>query len=71
MTFAGPAVVSARSAYELHRDRIYDQQGLPLEALQAMQALATAELARIDAEAAYSLAQLRLHTAIGNPVSTD
>jgi outer membrane protein TolC len=71
LTFAGPAVVSARSAYELHRDRIYDQQGLPLEALQAMQALATAELAQIDAEAAFSLAQLRLHTAIGNPVSTE
>ncbi len=71
LTFAGPAVASARSAYELHRDRIYDQQGLPLEALQAMQALATAELAEIDTEAAYSLAQLRLHTAIGNPVPTE
>jgi outer membrane protein TolC len=71
LTFAAPAVVSARTAYELHRDRIFDQQGLPLEALQAMQALATAELAQIDAEAAYSLAQLRLHTAIGNPVSAE
>ena len=71
LTFAGPAVVGARSAYELHRDRIYDQQGLPLEALQAMQALATAELSQIDAEAAYSLAQVRLHTAIGNPVSME
>jgi outer membrane protein TolC len=55
----------------LQRDRIYDQQGLPLEALQAMQALASAELALIDAEAAYSVAQLRLHTAIGNPISIE
>lgn len=68
LSFARLAVGSARSAYELHRDRIYDQQGLPLEVLQAMQALATAELAQSDAEAAYSMAQLRLHTAIGNPV---
>jgi RND family efflux transporter MFP subunit len=57
----------AREAYTLHRDRIYDRQGLPLEALQAMQTLATAELARNDALSAYSLAQLRLHTALGNP----
>jgi outer membrane protein TolC len=62
------AVASARSAYELQRERIYDQQGLPLEALQAMQTLASAELAQVDLEAAFSLAQLRLHTAIGNPI---
>jgi outer membrane protein TolC len=60
----------AREAYTLHRDRIYDQQGLPLEALQAMQTLATAELARNDAVAGFSLAQVRLHTALGSPVDT-
>ena len=63
-------IEQARQAYTLHRDRIYDRQGLPLEALQAMQTLATAELARNDALGAYSLAQLRLHTALGNPVTT-
>jgi outer membrane protein TolC len=67
-SLTAPAVASARSAYDLQRDRIYDQQGLPLEALQAMQTLATAELAQVDVEAAYSLAQLRLHTALGNPI---
>jgi outer membrane protein TolC len=41
---------------------------LPLEALQAMQTLAAAELAQVDVDAAYSLAQLRLHTALGNPI---
>jgi outer membrane protein TolC len=66
--FAGSAVMRARSAYSLQRDRIYDQQGLPLEAFQAMQMLATAELTLLDAQVSYSLAQIRLHTAIGNPV---
>jgi outer membrane protein TolC len=68
LAFASTAVERARSAYELHRDRIYDQQGLPLEALQAMQTVATAELTQLDVEAAYTLAQMRLHTAIGNPI---
>jgi outer membrane protein TolC len=60
----------AREAYNLQRDRIYDQQGLPLEALAAMQTLATAELAGVELRAAYSLAQIQLHTALGNPVDT-
>ena len=58
----------ATQAYELQRERIYDQQGLPLEAQQAMQALATAELARIEVAVGYDLAQIRLHTALGNPL---
>src|SRR5690606_11941460 len=62
------AIERARAAYESHRTRIYDQQGLPLEALAAMQTLAAAELAELDARAAYSVAQVRLHTALGNPV---
>ena len=61
-------MVRAQSAYALQRDRIYDRQGLPLEAFQAMQMLATAELSLLDAQVGYSLAQVRLHTAIGNPV---
>jgi hypothetical protein len=62
-------VAHAQSAYSLQRDRIYDQQGLPLEAFQAMQLLATAELTLLDAQVSYSLAQIRLHTAIGNPIA--
>ncbi|HVY63310.1 MAG TPA: TolC family protein [Gammaproteobacteria bacterium] len=62
------AVRHAAEAYELQRERIYDQQGLPLEAQTAMQALAAAELARIDALVGYDLAQIRLHTALGNPL---
>jgi outer membrane protein TolC len=69
MSFADQAVASAERAYMLNRDRIYDQQGLPLEALQAMQALASAEVARLEARTSFSLAQIRLHTALGNPLN--
>jgi outer membrane protein TolC len=65
---ADTAVAHAERAYELNRTRIYDQQGLPLEALQAMQALASAELGAVEARAALSVAQIRLHTALGNPL---
>jgi outer membrane protein TolC len=68
LPLADDAVTRATDANELHRERIYDKQGLPLEALQAMQSLATAELARIDAVVSYDLAQIRLHTALGNPL---
>jgi outer membrane protein TolC len=68
LPLADTAVERATQAYELNRERIYDKQGLPLEALQAMQALATAELTRIDALVGYDLAQIRLHTALGNPL---
>ena len=69
--FAESAVVHAQSSYSLQRERIYDQQGLPLEAFQAMQLLVTAELTQLDTQVGYSLAQLRLHTAIGNPVELE
>ena len=65
---ADKAAARAQRAYELNRTRIFDQQGLPLEALQAMQTLASAELSALDVRAALSVAQVRLHTAIGNPV---
>jgi outer membrane protein TolC len=69
--FTDRAVARAERAYVLNRDRIYDQQGLPLEALQAMQMLATAEVAQLEAHVTYSLAQIRLHTALGNPLTAE
>lgn len=66
---ADVAVTHAQTAYELNRTRIFDQQGLPLEALQAMQTLAGAELGALEARAALSVAQIRLHTALGNPLA--
>lgn len=65
---ASAAVERAQTAYELTRTRIHDQQGLPLEALAAMQTLANAELAALDTAASYGIAQLALHTALGNPI---
>jgi outer membrane protein TolC len=65
---ADTAVAHAQRAYELTRTRIFDQQGLPLEALQAMQTLASAELGALEARAASSIAQIRLHTALGSPL---
>jgi outer membrane protein TolC len=69
--YAEQAVTGARLAYDLNRDRIYDQQALPLEALQAMQTLAQAELAQLDTELGYALAQLRLFTAVGSPLDSE
>jgi outer membrane protein TolC len=66
---ADTVVAHAQRAYELNRTRIYDQQGLPLEALQAMQTLASAELGALEARAGSSVAQIRLHTALGNPLA--
>jgi outer membrane protein TolC len=66
---ADVAVAHAQRAYELNRTRIFDQQGLPLEALAAMQTLAAAELGALDARAGLAVAQLRLHTVLGNPLA--
>ena len=71
LPLADDAVARASEAYALHRERIYDQQGLPLEALAAMLSFANAELARIDAVVSYDLAQIRLHTALGNPLEVE
>jgi outer membrane protein TolC len=66
---ADTVVEHAQRAYELNRTRIFDQQGLPLEALAAMQQLANAELGALDARAGLAVAQLRLHTVLGNPLA--
>jgi outer membrane protein TolC len=68
LQLADDIVGRASQAYSLQRERIFDQQGLPLEAMQAMQILATAELTRLGLKVAYSLAQLQLYTALGNPI---
>jgi outer membrane protein TolC len=68
---ADAAVAHAQRAYELNRTRIFDQQGLPLEALQAMQTLATVELGAVEARAGSSVAQIRLHTVLGNPLASE
>ncbi len=64
------ALARASEAYALNRGRIYDRQGLPIEALQALQAYADAQAANVQAMADYSEAQMRLYTALGNPLDS-
>jgi outer membrane protein TolC len=71
LEFAQSAVARAEQAYRLNRERIFDQQGLPLEALQAMQTLAAAELADLDARVGHALAEVRLHTVLGSPIDSE
>jgi outer membrane protein TolC len=71
LRFTAPAAARAELAYTLQRERIYDQLGLPLEALQAMQTVVTAELAHLEALVSYASAQVRLHTVLGNPIDTE
>jgi len=61
----------AQRAYDLNLERIYENQGLPLEVLQAMQALADVQLMNLESLVGYSLAQVRLHTVLGNPVGEE
>ena len=61
------AVIKARRSYELNRTRVFENQGLPIETLQAIQSLATARGMHRDAVIDYNLAQFQLYTALGQP----
>lgn len=65
---AEEAVASALRSYELSEQRIRDGQGLPIEALQAVQALDAARREHLRAVTEYNEAQFRLHRALGWPV---
>ena len=68
MALSQTASERAERAYALNRERIFENEGLPLEAVRAMQALADVQLVNLDQTVRYSLAQMRLHTAVGNPL---
>jgi len=65
---AQTAIGRARDSYQRNIDRIRDGQGLPIEALQAIQALETAQRAYLRAVVDYNRAQLQLQWALGWPV---
>jgi outer membrane protein TolC len=65
MSITRSAVSRARKANSLNQERIFENQGLPLESLQAMQAMARAEELNLRAATDYNLAQLRLFVATG------
>lgn len=65
LELAKDAVTRARNAYKLSRYRIFENQGLPLEALQAMKMLAATESMYLEAAASYNVAQLELVASTG------
>lgn len=68
LEFLRRAVDRARTAYSLSIERIYENQGLPLEALQAMETLAEVEALFLSASAQRNLAQLYLLAATGEEI---
>jgi outer membrane protein TolC len=67
ITLTAPAVERAQQSLQLNRNRIFDKQGLPIEVLQAIDSLAEARKAYLDAVVKHNQAQFRLYTAIGQP----
>jgi len=61
------AIVSAEESYERNLSRIREGQGLPIEALQSIAALAAARREYLSATIDYNAAQFRLHRALGWP----
>ncbi|HEY2250467.1 MAG TPA: TolC family protein [Planctomycetaceae bacterium] len=58
---------SASASFERNMERIQNVQGLPIEALQSIQALTAARRQYLRAVIAYNEAQFRLHRALGWP----
>lgn len=69
MEMAQNAIASARDSYQRNIDRIRDGEGLPIEVLQSIQALETAQRAYLNAVANHNRAQLQLQWALGWPVT--
>jgi len=69
ITLAEEAVTRALRSFELNRARIRGKQGLPIEALQAIQSLALARNEYLGAVIEYDEAQFQLYTALGQPPS--
>jgi len=61
---------AAIASYERNLDRIKNVQGLPIETLQAIQALTQARRDYLRALVGYNEAQFRLHRALGWPAET-
>jgi outer membrane protein TolC len=63
------AVQAANDSSEKNWERIRNGQGLPIEALQSIQALATAQREYIRAVSEYNIAQFTLQRSLGWPIS--
>ncbi|XZE35507.1 TolC family protein [Pirellulaceae bacterium SH501] len=64
------AIASAGDSYRRNMERIRDGQGLPIEALQSIQAMENAQRAYLQAVASFNRAQLQLQWALGWPIDS-
>ena len=69
ITLAQEAVEAAVNSSEKNWDRIRNGKGLPIEALQAIQALANAQREYIRSVAGYNVAQFTLQRSLGWPIN--
>ena len=69
MQIAQEAIVAAEQSYKLNEQRIRADEGIPIEMLQSIMALADARNAYTTAVANYNRAQYRLLRALGNPAA--
>jgi outer membrane protein TolC len=67
ISVAEGAIATAQASYERNLDRIRQGQGLPIEALQSIQALAAARREYLTSVMDYNEAQFRLQRALGWP----
>lgn len=67
LELAQVAITAAQESYNLNQQRIRAGEGLPIELLQSISALAEAQTAYTSAVADYNRAQYRLMRAMGNP----
>ncbi len=67
LEIAKQAVERARTSFELNKSRIYENQGLPIEVLQAINSLAMTRRLYLDSAVDYNQAQFSLYTALGQP----
>ena len=65
MVAAHEAILAAQSSYDRNVERIQNGQGLPIEVLQAIQALAAAQREYLCAVADFNAVQFALHRALG------
>ncbi|OAI54231.1 hypothetical protein AYO47_00520 [Planctomyces sp. SCGC AG-212-M04] len=65
IALAQDGIIAAEKSLKLNLERIENAQGLPIEALQAVQALANARVAYLNAVVDYNIAQFELCRATG------
>lgn len=68
LTITQASIQSAQDCFQRNVGRIRDGQGLPLEVLQSVQALESAQRAYLQSVVAYNEAQFRLQWSLGWPV---